>query len=219
MVFLNELANQWPWNPQAKEDLSDKEIYTHDISMEDASKLWRVPILAPMDGFVYVGVRIHVYGNDETSFVEPRLVLGETVKKVFGTPWDSFCAKQNTWTPLSFPLTNKIIACSEDGLDLLIQHEKPSWGCVEFVAQRFDDFLEDESGLTYMFLNHLTGKVEWIVNEKNMWFKPDPMDGCLYPYKTKLIPSLLRLLDKDAAPWPDRNIVWEDVQIPFPFGT
>jgi len=60
MVFLKDVSTQWPWNPQDN-NFSDKEIYTHRVSIEDASSLWRVPILAPLNGFAFTGMRISVY--------------------------------------------------------------------------------------------------------------------------------------------------------------
>ena len=64
MVFLKNLKQQYPWNPNAPEDYSDKEIYTHRVSIEDASNVWRVPVLPPLNGFAFVGMRVSVYGKD-----------------------------------------------------------------------------------------------------------------------------------------------------------
>lgn len=215
MVFLKDVSSQWPWNPQDN-NFSDKEIYTHRVSFQDSSDLWRVPVLAPLKGFVFTGIRVSVYKKPAEYTVTPRLVLGETNKGMFGLPWDNTLASNGSWVPLGFPLTNKIIAICEDGLDYLIQHPEPCFGQVEFVAQRFDDFQEDESNMTYMFLNHRTDKIEWVLSPDNLMYKPQPHDGSLYRGKVKLIPSMLRLLDKNRNPWEDKELVWPQVNMAAP---
>ena len=215
MVFLNDLVNQWPWNPN-KEDLSDKEIYTHRIAVEDADSTWRVPVLDPMRGFAFTGMRVSVYDKDTNYTMVPRLVLGSTNKSMFGLPWDQTTLNNGVWTPIGFPLTNKTVAICEDGLDYIIQHPQPCWGKVEFVAQRFDDLQEDESEMTYIFLNHRTDKVEWILNSENYMYRHDPRAGPVYRAKTKLIPSVLRLLDKHRNPWQDTALFWNEVNLPAP---
>ena len=169
-----------------------------------------------MNGFVFVGMRVSVYKKSAEYTVTPRLVVGETTNEMFGLPWDNTLASNGAWAPLGFPLTNKIIAICEDGLDYLIQHPEPCFGQVEFVAQRLDDFQEDEKYISYMFLNHRTDKVEWILNPENFMYKPKPYDGPLYRGRSKLIPSMLRLLDKNRNPWEDTRIFQEEVNLPAP---
>lgn len=216
MVYLKELKQQFPWNPNAVEDYSDKEIYTHRVSVEDASKVWRVPVLPPMGGFAFVGMRVSVYGKDTNYTLTPRLVMGETEKPMFGMPWDTTLLTNGSWAPLGFPITHKMIAISEDGLDYLIQHPESCWGKVDFIAQKFDDLLEDESGISYIFLNHRTDKVEWILNKENLMYKPNPMDGPLYKGGAKVIPSVLRLLDPNRNEWPDKLWFWAEVRLTSP---
>lgn len=215
MVFLQSLSRQWPWNPNAPQDLSDKEIYTHRILLEDASNRWRVPILPPMNGYAYTGFRLSVYGRDEHYTSVSHLVLGETEKGMFGLPYDQSVAKNKTWTLLGYPLTHKMIAICEDGLDLLIPHHEACCGQVEFVAQRFEDILEDESDLSYAFLDSKTNEVAWILNQTNLMYRPSPVDGPIYPRKTKLVPSMLRLFDAEAQ-WPDTFPFWNSVNIHVP---
>lgn len=215
MVFLKDLREQWPWCPE-HEDFSDKEIYTHYMDQEDSSKVWRVPIYDPMRGFAYTGVRVCVFGQDPNYTVVPRIVLGASFKSMFGLPWDQTVATNGSWTPLGFPLTNKIIAITEDGLDLVIHHSEPCWGKVEFVAQRFEDLLEDETEIAYIFLNHRTDKVEWILNPDNFMYKPRKGDQTLYRQKSKIMPSVLRLLEKERNPWQDTCLYWSEVNIPAP---
>jgi hypothetical protein len=216
MVYLKDLKYQFPWNPNAPEDYADKEIYTHRVAFEDASTEWRIPVLPPLDGFAFVGMRLSLYGKDKSYTVTPKLVIGETEKGMFGLPWDTTLLNNGSWSPLGFPLTHKMIAIGEDGLDYLIQHPEPCWGLVEFIAQRFEDILEDESNVSYIFLNHRTDKVEWILNEHNLMFKPHPMDGPVYKKKAKVIPSVLRLLDDKRNDWQDTSLFWHQVSIPLP---
>ena len=216
MVYLKDLKTQWPWNPNAEENLSDKEIYTHRISVEDASDTWRVPILPPMNGFAFIAMTMTVYGKEQPYTQEATLVLGETVKPMFGLSWDTTSVSHKMWSPLGFPLTHKMIAITEDGLDSIIKHKEACWGKVEFLAQRFDDLLEDESNLSYIFLNERTDKVEWILNEKNLMFKPQPIDGPLYKRRSKIVPSILRLLEDKRNTWEDTESFWNQVSIPMP---
>ena len=216
MVFLRDIPTQWPWNPNVK-DLSDKEIYTHRVDEEDASSIWRVPVLEPLHGFAYTGMRVSVYGKPAEYTMVPRLVIGETQRGMFGLPWDNTLVNNGCWAPLGFPLTHKMIAISEDGLDYIIKHPEPCWGQVEFVGQKFDDLLEDESDISYLFLNHRTDKIEWVLNEENLMFRFHPMDGPVYHRKSKLMPSMLRLLDKQRNTWQDTEVFWNAVNIPAPF--
>lgn len=216
MVYLKDLKQQFPWNPQASEDYSDKEVYTFRVSVEDASNQWRVPLLPPMNGFAYVGLRLSFYGKTMDYTTTPRLVIGCTDKPMFGMPWDNTIASNGTWCPLGFPITHKIIAIGEDGLDILIDHAEPCWGKVDFIAQRFDDLLEDESDISYVFLNHRTDKVEWILNQDNMMYKPHPMDGPVYRRKSKILPSTRRLLEDNRNGWEDNQLFWNQVNLPAP---
>lgn len=216
MVFLSQLSSQFPWNLNAEEDYSDKEIYTFRVSLEDASDSWRVPLLEPIDGFAFVGVRVTVFGQSSEYTMVPRLVQGATTKAMFGLPWDQTVLTNGAWAPLGFPLTHKMLAISEDSLDLLIRHTEPCWGRVDVLAQRFEDLMEDETGIQYAFLNHRTDKIEWILSETNLMYKPTPMDGPVLRGKTKLIPSVLRLLDFQRAVWSDRSLWKETVNLPAP---
>jgi hypothetical protein len=216
MVFLKDLKQQHPWNPNAPEDYADKEIYTHRVSVEDASKTWRVPLLPPMNGFAFTGLRLSVYGKTMDYTAVPRLVIGETENAMFGMPWDNTIASNGTWAPLGFPMTNKIIAIGEDGLDILIDHGEACWGKVDFIAQRFDDLDEDESDLSYIFLNHRTDKVEWILNQDNLMYKPQPIDGPLYRRRSKVLPSIQRLLTVNRNDWEDTERFWSQVNLPIP---
>ena len=216
MVYLSQLSSQFPWNANAPEDYSDKEIYTFRVSLEDASEDWRVPLLEPMDGFAFVGIRVTVFGQTSEYTMIPRLVQGATTKPMFGLPWDQTVLTNASWAPLGFPLTHKMLAIDEDALDLLIRHTEPCWGRVDVLAQRFEDLMEDETGITYAFLNHRTDKIEWILSETNRMYKPHPVDGPVLRGRTKLIPSVLRLLDSQRTAWSDRTLWKPSVNLAAP---
>jgi hypothetical protein len=216
MVYLTDLKTQWPWNPNAVEDLSDKEIYTHLVHVEDASAEWRVPVLEPMNGFAYTGVRVSVYGKQPDYTMLSNLVIGATRKPMFGLPYDRSVCSNASWTPLGYPLTHKMIAIGEDGLDLLIPHESACWGRVDFIAQRFDDIREDEEGMSYAFLNPRTDKVEWILDQTNRMWKPRILEEPVYIPACQVIPSILRLLDLQRNGWPAEALLPPRLNIPAP---
>jgi hypothetical protein len=216
MVYLRDLPNQWPFNPQAPQDLTDKEIYTARVTVEDASKLWRCPVYPPMNGFAFVAVRLRIANKQGPSTPLGSLVLGATEKPVFGMPWDNVLLEEK-WCPLGFPLTHKMIAITEDGLDFLVHHSQECFGQVEFLAQRFDDLLEEEADMAYAFLNHRSDKVEWILTGKeNILYKPQVHIDPVYHGKIKLIPSVLRLLDEKRQVWPDISQFQKPLNVSVP---
>lgn len=216
MVFLRDLSTQWPFNPQAPQDLSDKEVYTARVAVEDASKQWRCPVYPPMSGFAFVAVRLRVVNQNTPATPLGSLVLGATDKPVFGMPWDNVLL-EDKWTPLGFPLTHKMIAVTEDGMDFLVHHGKECFGQVEFLAQRFEDLLQDESDMAYAFLNHRSDKVEWILTGKeNILYKPQLNLDPIYHGKIKLIPSVHRLLDTNRQVWPDTSVFQKPLNLSAP---
>lgn len=213
MVFLKDLKSQWPWNP-SDTNMSDKEIYTHTVKFEDASKKWRIPVLPPMPGFAYTGMRVVVFEKPSDYRTSAHLVYGETNRPIFGLTWDISSLKQGEWSPLGYPLTNKIIAIYEDGIDSIVEHTEPCWGKVEFVAQRFEDLLEDESGMSYVFLNNQTGRIQYILNSKNLLFKPDAsIDGPYYNQRSKYLPTIHRLLDCNQNSWLDTSAYLDKIPL------
>ena len=210
MVYLRDLPTQYPWNPNAEADFTDKEIYSRFVEQEDASPVWRIPLYEPQDGFAFVGFRLSVFEKSSDAPVVVRLVRGSSVKPMFGVPLDLTETTTGAWTPLAFPLTHKILAIGEDALDLLITHSEPCWGRVDVIAQRFDDLLEDETGIQYAFRNPHTDAVDWILSPDNSLYRPHPMDGPLLRGKSKVLPSVLRLLDASREPWADTS-QWQTV--------
>lgn len=216
MVYLRDLKYQWPFDLQAPQNLSDKEIYTHRVALEDASKEWRCPIFPPMNGFAFVAVRLVIFDKKAPATPLGSLVFGETNKPVFGMPWDNVLL-DDKWCPLGFPLTHKMIAMTEDGLDLIIRHSEVCAGKVEFLAQRFEDLLEEEGDMAYAFLNHRTDKVEWcLTGKENILYKPNANVDPLYQGRIKIIPSILRLLDSKRQQWPDTSLFQPCLSISVP---
>lgn len=145
MVKLTEIIEQFPWNPQAPEDWSDKEVYTHIVHPEDAGSFWSVPVLSCMQDFAYVGFRIHT--NTQVFPTSVVLMTGDGRRKpVLGNEEDfqTFGHETTNWTPFKYPLPARLIALDEDEPLLEIGFLKPVWGKVEFLAQKFDE-LEDSN--------------------------------------------------------------------------
>lgn len=214
MVFIKDLAKQFPWNSEAQESWEDKEIYTHHIDPEDKSDKWTVPIFEPMNGFAYTGFRIHVVNKDDHYSMNCRLVVTYRNRTMFGAKYDHYKAVNKQWTPLSFLLTHKMIAIDEDGLSLIVQHDEPVYGFVEFIGQQFQDILKDEASIAYAFFHENT--IECILTQNNYMIKPDKQYGPMYYHPIKLLPSITQLLDKNKEVWEDTESYWNTLQYENP---
>lgn len=215
MVFLKDLKQQWPWNPNNK-NLEDKEIYMHIVHEEDASREWRVPIYAPLHGFAFVGIRVLVEGASDTYAMMPRLVMGATYNPVFGAPWDNTLCTNGQWKEVGFPLTHRMIALTEDGMDMIIKHNELCFGKVEMIAQRFDDLMEDESHISYAFVHHRTNTIEKIMTPWGSFFKPENSHLEIFDSPIKIIPCLYRVLNKNEPDWPDTRLYWRSLSLRDP---
>ena len=212
MVYIKDLRSQWPWNPQAAQDMSDKEIYTYMIGPADRSNRWRIPIEAPMDGFAYVGVRIIVADAPAEYPILPYVVRGYSDNHVFGIPWDNLYCLNGKWRELGFPLTNRMIAIDEEGLDLIVTHQRACYGKVEFIAQRLEDIRVEED-VTYAFLDDRKRQVAWLLTPRGHFYKPDPMDGSSWNGPVKMIPCLTRVLDSRIPEWHDTREYQDSVRL------
>jgi len=202
MVFLSEIAKYFPFNKNAEPDYSDKEIYTTNIAYDDMPGEWIINIPEPMEGFVYIGMRMTVYGKLQENYTAESTLKAPGYRRVFGTTWNNVRLHNGEWHPFGFPLTRRIISVDEDGFDLHIKHDQPRMGKMELMAQRYDDFLEDERGITYAFVDDVTNVVEWILTPSGRFYKPDQrLDESYMIGKIKLLPCLNRLLDPNAEPW------------------
>ena len=203
MVYLRDLPSQWPFNAAAEPNYEDKEIYTQFVREEDSSKHWRIRIYAPMPGFVYTAMRITVADAPNDYSMSPTLVMGATNNPVFGAPWDHHLVKHKEWHALNFPLTHRMLAISEDEIDIVLQHNEPLMGKVELVAQRLEDFEADEMDMTYAFLDDRTRKVAWVMTPTGNFYRPHSVDRYPLHGKIKIVPSLRRILDKNMPLWED----------------
>lgn len=210
MVYLKDLSQQYPLCSTAKEDLSDKEIYTQYIDQEDASKVWKINLQGVMHGFAYVAFRIHVADEQPDYKVKTKLCIGVGNQVLFNG--NAIEAKQNTWIPLQYPLTHKMTAIDEDGLTIVIYNHEEKYGCVEVLAQQFGDLLSNEDALSYAFLKEKTDQVEWILTPNNYLYKAKNVGEENYPHPVKVIPTISRLLDKDT-PWEDTDFYWPSVSL------
>ncbi len=143
MVKLTEIIEQFPWNPSAPEDWSDKEVYTHRVDPEDAHTFWRVPVLSCLQDFAYVGFRIRV--NTQTSPTSVVLMTGDGRRKPivgYEEDFQKFGFETVNWTLFKYPLPARLLALDEDEPILEVAFQSPVFGKVEFLAQKFDE-LED----------------------------------------------------------------------------
>ena len=143
MVKLTEILEQFPWNPAAPQDLSDKEIYTHTVAPEDLGTVWSVPILACMRDFAYVGFRIRT--NTQVVPTSVILMTGDGKRhSIIGKREDNLTSGFPTvnWTPFKYPLPAKILSLDEDEPILEVVFPGDVFGKVEFLAQKFDELEE-----------------------------------------------------------------------------
>jgi len=206
-MYLSDIRYSWPFKQDAPQNLEDKEIYSHWVEQEDASDVWRISIPPPMDGFTDLAFRYLTDDkfDDEVTF---ELVHGMTDKPIFKWVKPSTATKE-VWTPFPFPILHRIIALTEDGVDLLIKHNGSKWGKVEILAQQLDDF-PDIKGLSYAFVDAFVNKITMVLTSENMMLVPF---GDRWTKKTKLLPPLSRVLDTFRADWCDRAIYWNGVDM------
>ena len=193
MVFLKDLPQQWPW-ANTDMNLQDKEILTIRIDpdeYEKHQKTWKIPLYAPMPGYAFVGVRMVIESKEE-YIVSGQLSVGEREKSFFGSPWDKIVLSNRQWTPLPFPLTNRMIAMDEDGISITIYHDSPKIGKVECIAQRFDDILENETN--YAFWDNQKNSVLRILTKSGYFYRPLREAEDTFPQAIKLIPPIASLL-------------------------
>lgn len=160
MVFLSQLSTQWPWNPSASKDYSEKEIYTHIVTPTLTADEWTIPVNPPMPGYAYIGIRIAVAGKPDSYTIYPRFVVGKQRFPIFGHPSDIQQCTNTTWSPLSFPMPRRLL--EKGPVEILLAHDTPCFGKVELLAQKFDDLLEDDSQITYGYYDILSAKLGWI---------------------------------------------------------
>lgn len=140
MVKLTQILEQFPWNPEAPEDWSDKEVYTHTVQPEDMSNVWSVPIFSCLQDFAYMGFRIRATTQVFPSSVV--LISGDGKRHpVIGYKEDCQANGHQTanWTLFKYPLPARLLALDEDEPLLEVIFSGPVFGKVEFLAQKFDE--------------------------------------------------------------------------------
>lgn len=140
MVKLTEIIQQFPWNNEAQEDWSDKEVYTHIVHAEDLSVRWSIPILSCQQDFAYVGFRIRTTVPVYPSSVV--LMTGDGKRKPilgYSEDFQTYGHKTLNWTLFKFPLPARLLALDEDEPILEIYFPHQVYGKVEFLAQKFDE--------------------------------------------------------------------------------
>ena len=177
MVTLFETSSQWPFNPNALQDLSDKEILTHTIKPQEASRLWHATLLPCLPGYAYVGFRIVPIDLNE----DPQLVsldYGKNGRHIFGPTTDmQYCGSSSRyWTMFKFPIVRRLCVFDAEKINLCVEFTKPMYGKVEFLAQRFDDLLEEDDQIVYYYWPNSNSPQEsggWIVDaeEPVRWMK------------------------------------------------
>jgi len=204
-MYLSDIRYTWPFT----NGLEDKEIYTSWVEEEDASDVWRISIPPPMDGFTYLGFR-YLPVNNEANEPSFELVHGMTEKRVF--KWvEPVTIQKGKWTPFPFPILHRIIALTEDGIEILIKHPPGDieWGKVELLAQKLDDFPVTE-GLSYGFVDTIANKVTMVLTHDQMMLVPF---NDRWTKRIKLLPPISRVLDPFRAEWCDRAIYWNGVDL------
>lgn len=140
MVKLTEIIEQFPWNEDAPEDWSDKEIYTHTVAPDDINNVWSVPIFSCFQDFAYVGFRIRC--NTQVFPSSVVLMTGEGKRhSLIGHKEDLQMNGSQTvnWTLFKYPLPARLLALDEDEPILEVVFPDKVFGKVEFLAQKFDE--------------------------------------------------------------------------------
>jgi hypothetical protein len=175
MVHISEIIEQYPWNPQAREDWSDKEIYTHTVDPEDMSKNWVVPILPCMQDFAYVGFRVRA--NTQSFPTSVQIYTGDNkyhpiFTKEIDRQKDGF--QTVNWTLFKFPLPYRLLCLEEDEIIMVVTFDDEVFGKVEFLAQKFDG-LEDENDADLWFCDNDFCEKGWILNRNRNFYRLDTL--------------------------------------------
>lgn len=169
MAILSEVLNQWPFNPNAPQDLSDKEILTHTILPQQKSDLWYATLLPCLPGYAYVGFRVV---PTDPNLVPKKISLsfGRNDRKIFGAVTDmQYAGTSRYWTAFKFPIPRRLCTLDNETINLRVEFDELAYGKVEFLAQRFDDLLEQDDQIVYYFwpnVNYPPERGGWIVDRE-----------------------------------------------------
>lgn len=184
MVTLSQILTQWPWTNNAIQSLSDKEILTHRISVEEASTSFRATLLPCLPGYAYVGYRI-VCVDPNATVNEVSLHYGGNGRCIFGSITDNQCRSERDWTLFNFPIVRRLCMMDNEKINLYVDFDRTVWGKVEFLAQRFDDLLEEDDQIVYNYRPNNNFPPEcggWIVDREGpvQWMR-DAYREAQYP--------------------------------------
>ena len=206
MVYLSDLNQQWPWNPTAEKDYTDKEIYTQIISQPLGT--WEIPVSPPMPGYAYVGLRVAVSGKPEGHSYFPKFVRGSERFPVFEDPWELIISGNTKWTPIPYPMPHRLFKQLNESITLLIQQDGDSIGRVELLAQKFDDLLEDDHHISYVYTYGKTFRTTWIQTPEDFYPATllETFVAPSYPKHTKMLFPIMYYHRRnefvgDNSPW------------------
>ena len=152
MVLLSDIKTQYPWC-NVTNALFDKEILTQNIDEE--STTWRIPLLPCLSGFAYVGFKVNTYSDDvDVKPISAKTVQGARDKALFGLPDDMISIKEypSRYIPFNFPIVSRLCHLNEDEIHLVLAFDQAISGCVEIIAQKFDELPEDDFRTKYYYV-------------------------------------------------------------------
>ena len=152
MVLLSDIKTQYPWC-NVTNALFDKEILTQNIDEE--STTWRIPLLPCLSGFAYVGFKVNTYSDDvDVKPISAKTVQGARDKALFGMPDDVISIKEypSRYIPFNFPIVSRLCHLNEDEIHLVLAFDQAISGCVEIIAQKFDELPEDDFRTKYYYV-------------------------------------------------------------------
>ena len=156
MVRLSDIKVQYPWCACSAskawcDALQDKEILTQKIDEE--STTWRIPLLPCLPGFAYVGFKVNTYLRDVKP-ISAKTVQGARDKALFGLPDDMISIKEypSRYIPFNCPIVSRLCHLNEDEIHLVLAFDQAISGCVEIIAQKFDELPEDDFRTKYYYV-------------------------------------------------------------------
>lgn len=213
MVYLSELNEQYPWSPHAETHYSDKEIYTHVFG--EPSLNWEISVSPPMPGYAYVGIRVAVAGKPVGHTYFPKVIRESTKESVFAHPWDVMITPNTKWYPLAYPMPHRLFKQLND-IHIRMQHNDPAVGHIELIAQKFDDLLEDDKEISYVFRSGESYDTNWIQTPEDFYCakRLETQEPSSWPKKYKILyPVQYYQYKNEWVRRPENNQSWEtDVQ-------
>lgn len=193
MVKLTSILEQYPWNNQAPEDWTDKEVLTQLVSPEDASKVWSITMYPCLQDYAFVGFRIRA--NTQVFPKSVRLISGDGKRRsLLGFHTDNLTNGFNTvnWVRFKYPLPCRLLSLNEDEPLLEVVFDSEVFGKVEFLAQEFDE-LKDENRALW-FCENDYADAGWILSPNATLYRLDTLT------KRKEYPNAVSLYSLTTQP-------------------